>query len=88
MQHSNNDNVDITFNDYIVQLQNKCKDVHGIQYCVLQYMIFEQEELLIRFVNELYGYYKKKQKVREVERNNNEKPKTLWETMMTMTTTE
>ena len=51
-------------------------------------MIFEQEELLIRFVNELYGYYKKKQKVREVERNNNEKPKTLWETMMTMTTTE
>jgi len=84
MQHSNNDSVNITFNDYIVQLQNKCKDIHSIQYCVLQYMIFEQEELLIRFVNELYGYHKKKQKVQEVVQNNIENQKSYGETMTTM----
>ena len=64
-----NHSTDITFSEYVKQLQNKCTtDVNSVQYCILQYMILEQEELLIRFVNELYKYDKKKQ---QKDRNNN-----------------
>ena len=54
----NND--DFTYDMYLANLQNKCDDCNSsIQCCILQYMIVEKEELLIRFVNEFTHFWKK-----------------------------
>ena len=53
----NND--DFTYDMYLANLQNKCDDCNSsIQCCILQYMIVEKEELLIRFVNEFTLFWK------------------------------
>ena len=44
-------NDDFTYDMYLANLRDKCDD-SSVQCCILQYMIFEEEELLIRFVNE------------------------------------
>ena len=53
----NND--DFTYDMYLANLQDKCDDGNSsIQCCILQYMIVEKEELLIRFVNEFTHFWK------------------------------
>ena len=60
MEPNNND--DFTYDMYLANLQDRCDDSSSsssLQCCILQYMIFEKEELLIRFVNEFTHFWKK-----------------------------
>ena len=54
-------NGNFTYDMYLANLQDKCdsSSSSSIQCCILQYIIVEKEELLIRFVNEFTHFWKK-----------------------------